>query len=161
MWYIIPKEEADELYHHGIKGQRWGVIRTPEELGHRKSSSEKQKKEMLERLSVKRAIRSREVSLKLKIQDQAKHIKDTKTPGRSYLNCSLEEANQLIQKYAGKGLAVVDKNLNWQHKERITLKKPIGIIVDPITGKETPTKALMIHYSKKGSHIMPRQEDYK
>lgn len=22
------------LAHHGIKGQRWGVIRTPEELGH-------------------------------------------------------------------------------------------------------------------------------
>ena len=24
----------DELYHHGIKGQRWGVRRTAEELGH-------------------------------------------------------------------------------------------------------------------------------
>ena len=24
MWYIIPN---DELYHHGIKGQRWGVRR--------------------------------------------------------------------------------------------------------------------------------------
>ena len=22
------------LYHHGIKGQKWGVIRTPEQLGH-------------------------------------------------------------------------------------------------------------------------------
>ena len=30
-------EAADingELYHHGIKGQKWGVTRTPEELGH-------------------------------------------------------------------------------------------------------------------------------
>lgn len=25
----------DELEHHGVKGQRWGVTRTPEELGHR------------------------------------------------------------------------------------------------------------------------------
>lgn len=24
----------DELYHHGIKGQKWGVRRTAEELGH-------------------------------------------------------------------------------------------------------------------------------
>ena len=30
-------EAADingELYHHGIKVQKWGVTRTPEELGH-------------------------------------------------------------------------------------------------------------------------------
>lgn len=24
----------NELYHHGIKGQRWGIRRTPEQLGH-------------------------------------------------------------------------------------------------------------------------------
>ena len=24
----------DYIYHHGIKGQKWGVRRTPEELGH-------------------------------------------------------------------------------------------------------------------------------
>lgn len=23
-----------ELYHHGVKGQKWGVTRTPEQLGH-------------------------------------------------------------------------------------------------------------------------------
>lgn len=26
----------NELYHHGIKGQRWGVRRTPEQLGYNK-----------------------------------------------------------------------------------------------------------------------------
>lgn len=25
---------ASEIWHHGIKGQRWGVRRTPEQLGH-------------------------------------------------------------------------------------------------------------------------------
>lgn len=26
----------NELYHHGIKGQKWGIRRTPEQLGHRR-----------------------------------------------------------------------------------------------------------------------------
>lgn len=28
----------DTLYHHGIKGQKWGVRRTPEQLGHDKGA---------------------------------------------------------------------------------------------------------------------------
>lgn len=28
----------NELCHHGIKGQKWGVLRTPEQLGHKTSS---------------------------------------------------------------------------------------------------------------------------
>lgn len=27
----------NELYHHGVKGMKWGVRRTPEQLGHRRS----------------------------------------------------------------------------------------------------------------------------
>lgn len=30
-----PKSSNDILEHHGIKGQRWGVRRTPEQLGHK------------------------------------------------------------------------------------------------------------------------------
>ena len=30
----------NELYHHGILGQKWGVRRTPEQLGHRKEQRE-------------------------------------------------------------------------------------------------------------------------
>lgn len=31
----------DELYHHGIKGQKWGVRRTPAQLGHTTGTKKK------------------------------------------------------------------------------------------------------------------------
>ena len=31
----------NELMHHGVKGQRWGIIRTKEQLGHKTTSSSK------------------------------------------------------------------------------------------------------------------------
>lgn len=31
---FVSESEDDELCHHGIKGQRWGIIRTPAQLGH-------------------------------------------------------------------------------------------------------------------------------
>ena len=37
------------LMHHGIKGQRWGVIRTPEELGYYKKRETNKKKSNLRR----------------------------------------------------------------------------------------------------------------
>ena len=35
--YILGIDENGNVYleHHGIKGQKWGVIRTPEQLGHK------------------------------------------------------------------------------------------------------------------------------
>lgn len=33
--------ENQELYHHGVKGQKWGVRRTPTQLGHRPSNTRK------------------------------------------------------------------------------------------------------------------------
>ena len=33
-YYIAGIPFSDELYHHGVKGQRWGVRRTPQQLGY-------------------------------------------------------------------------------------------------------------------------------
>lgn len=32
---LITSSYCGSIWHHGIKGQKWGVRRTPEELGHR------------------------------------------------------------------------------------------------------------------------------
>lgn len=34
---------SDELIHYGVKGMKWGVRRTPEQLGHKKSETSKKK----------------------------------------------------------------------------------------------------------------------
>lgn len=32
-FYLVPSDS--ELYHHGIKGMKWGIRRTPQQLGHK------------------------------------------------------------------------------------------------------------------------------
>ena len=32
-FYLVPS--GAELYHHGVKGQKWGIRRTPQQLGHK------------------------------------------------------------------------------------------------------------------------------
>lgn len=47
-------EMSDELYHHGIKGQKWGVRRTPAQLGHVVSRGAKKVKSMVRKSQAKR-----------------------------------------------------------------------------------------------------------
>ncbi len=88
---------------------------------------------------------------------QEKHIKGTNNyiEGRSYLTISLDEAQDLVNKYAGSGEFKFSKNGNFSKKEIIKTDKYIGYSVNHITGQETKTKDFKIHYSKKGVHIVP------
>lgn len=52
----------DWLKHHGIKGQKWGVRRTPEQLGHKPPIKEVLAKSLTRDTIVQDAIRSGEVS---------------------------------------------------------------------------------------------------
>lgn len=147
---------SSELYHHGIKGQKWGVRRTPEQLGHSKNSVTNSSANST---IVSNAIASGEVSLKVNSGNQKKHIKDADgyIEGRSYLNGDIEKASKLINELSGTGEPVMDCNGNWTHKERVSAKEEIGTNVNPKTGEETKTNNAIIVYGKSGSHIYPRK----
>lgn len=66
---------SDELYHYGVKGMKWGVIRTPEQLGHpAKKKTKKVAASISEKLKQKKA------------DSEAKKAKDEAKRRQKYLN---------------------------------------------------------------------------
>lgn len=149
---------GDYIRHYGVKGQKWGVRRTPEELGHKPPIKEVLEKSLARDTIVQDAIRSGEVSKTINREKQQRHTMSGHPSGRSYLYGGLEFAQKLIDELSGTGKPVLIKGDVWTKKERVVSSKPIGTHVDRKTGKETETKEAMVVYSKTGSHIYPRKE---
>ena len=151
---------GDLLQHYGVKGQKWGVRRTPEQLGHKPPI-----KKVLEKIKsrdtiVTNAIRSGEVSKTINRENQMKHIINGRTPGRSYLYGDLKYAQRLVDELSGTGEPKVDRTGKWVYKEAVINSEPVGVHIDS-DGNETESRAAMIIYSKNGSHIYPRKESKK
>lgn len=136
------------LKHHGIKGQKWGVKNGPPYPIDKSSGRG---------TIVKNAIESGEVSKKINREKQMRHTKSGHTPGRSYLDGDLEYAQELVDKYSGKGEAIMDRHGNWTNKEKFDDSEIIGTHVDT-DGSETRTNKGIISYSKTGTHVYPRKE---
>lgn len=147
-------EEIDsdgELYHHGVKGQKWGVKNGPPyPIENNGKVAKVRKHDNI----VEEAINSGEVSKTINKDKQKRHTKADHLPGRSYLDGDVEYAQKLVDTYGGKGQAKVDRNGNWNHRERITADHDIGTYVDE-NGIETTSNTAMIVYSKTGTHIYP------
>ena len=138
-----------QLFHHGIKGQKWGVRNGPPyplEKSHKNGIIEE-------------AIRSGKVKKIINPEKQRKHCKSFRKEGRSYLDGDLDFAQKLVDELSGTGQPVIDRNGNWTNRERVIYKKKVGVNVDDSTHKETRTDKLMIVYSNTGTHIYPRKED--
>lgn len=67
MWYIIPKEKSDELFHYGIKGMKWGVRRTKEQLKYDRHSIQ---------AKVNRALPSLKTTNNVKVRSISEHALD-------------------------------------------------------------------------------------
>lgn len=48
---LVPYYQEDVLEHYGIKGMKWGVRRTPEQLGHKTKKLKKKNRVLEDRVS--------------------------------------------------------------------------------------------------------------
>ena len=110
---------------------------------------------------IKSEIEKGNIKLEINHEKQAKHIKGEPEykEGKSYLTISEKEAEEIINQKSGAGIVVLDKNGKWKNKELINCDSQIGIDVDSNTGEETSTDKGTIHYSKTGTHLVPRKEE--
>ncbi|MCI0381548.1 MAG: polymorphic toxin type 50 domain-containing protein [Chlamydiae bacterium] len=65
------------------------------------------------------------------------------------------DPQQLLNKYAGKGQKVTGKAGKPGYRERVDFQEIIGYFMDKDSKIELPTSKGIIHYSKKGAHIVP------
>lgn len=140
-----------ELFHYGIKGQKWGVRNGPP------YPLDKSKKGGI----IEEAIRSGKVKKTINKDLQKRHNLSTHIKGRSYLYGDMNFAQKLVDELSGTGEALLDGKGQWLHKEKVLSSVIVGVHVDQKTGVETKTKAAMIIYSKTGTHVYPRKENDK
>ena len=152
-YFTEMEKENSTIKHYGVKGMKWGVRRTPEQLGRKKRVANYLKNSTI----VRDAIRSGKVSKRINREKQLRHTKTYHIKGRSYLDGDLEFAQRLVDELSGTGSPIMDKKGNWTYRERVTYSRSIGIHVDEKTGSETRTNKGTIVYSKTGTHIYPRR----
>ena len=84
---------------------------------------------------------------------QGKHIigNNNYIEGRSVFNGTVDDAQRLVDEFAGTG--------EWigTNKERVNFGEVIGQYVNPATNEAVDTTVGIIHYSKTGTHIVPAQ----
>lgn len=105
---------------------------------------------------IKESIKNGSIKLEINHEKQARHMQETHIKGRSYLTVSETEAQEIVNQKSGTGNLILNKD-GVPSKERINAEKIIGVNVEKSTGIETNTDKATIHYSKTGTHLVPRK----
>ncbi len=109
---------------------------------------------------IQNSIKTGKIPTNVLLGKQDKHIVGTNNyiEGRSYIYPDVD-IQALVDEYAGTGELKRDSNQKWTHKELINADRKIGVNITT-EGIRTETSEFMIHYSKKGVHIVPKKERF-
>ena len=174
--------------HYGVKGMKWGVRRTREELGYKKRlvrypkpeqpvyKSRYAKSERKKGLDSKKAlakskkpvrvneefldeeIRRGRIKLKINIGHQRKHLAATRTDPGRSYILGDLATAQRLINKLSGTGQLVVNKNGWTRKERVFASEEVGVYVRK-DGTEIRTNKLIITYSKKGTHIYTGQEE--
>ena len=153
-----------ELYHYGIKGQKWGVRRFQNTDGTLTAKGRERYKDNREihhkrnpNSKVIQALEAGKISVKVNVSNQTKHIRGSHNfeAGKSYVLGNLEDCQTLISELYGTGQALTNRHNELNNKERVRASRVFGVYVDNETKQESKTRYGIIHYGKAGAHIIP------
>ncbi|EGQ3213511.1 phage head morphogenesis protein [Staphylococcus pseudintermedius] len=129
-------------------------------------------KQLLVKKEMTDAIDSGKIKVELNVEKQNRHqlghqlYEDYKKknlqkglPIPSYTILDNSELNSLVLQKTGKGYLTTDKIGNWNKKETINFGKIIGKVYTE--GQFISTKWGKVHYSKTGTHVIPKMEEDK
>ena len=153
-----------QLYHYGIKGQKWGIRRFQNADGTLTIQGRERYKDNREtnhkrnpNSKVIQALEAGKISVKVNVSNQTKHIKGSHNfeAGKSHVLGNLEDCQTLISELYGTGQALTNRRNEFNNKERVRASRVFGVYVDKETKQESKTRYGIIHYGKAGAHIIP------
>lgn len=153
-----------QLYHYGIKGQKWGMRRFQNADGTLTIQGRERYKDNRENhhkrdpdSKMMQALEAGKISVKVNVSNQTKHIKGSHNfvLGKSYVLGNIEDCQALISELYGTGQALMNIHNEFNNKERVRASRVFGVYVDKETKQESKTRYGIIHYGKAGAHIIP------